>query len=372
MKSIIYIITVFILFSLVSGFYLLRNKEGDVRPALLPVTTRQANTNSTPLTPVSGYTISYFAQNLGGVRDLEFSPGGTLLASATSAGTVVALPSQDGNTEVKELLTNLNNPHGLAFYNNQLFVAEERRIVRYNWDEKNLTATENKVLFALPPRGNHFTRSLVFDKSGKLYVSVGSTCNVCYEKDEKYSAVLISDSEGNNPRVFAKGLRNAVFLVLNPNTGEVWVTEMGRDFLGDNLPPDEVNILRSGKDYGWPNCYGDKVPDKSFNPSAECSSTESPIFQIPAHSAPLGLTFDSQGDLLVAYHGSWNRSVPDGYKVVKMKVSGNTITESEDFITGFIQDSEAIGRPVDLIFDKEGNLYISDDKVGAIYILTKP
>lgn len=344
-----------------AGYYLLKTRVGDIRPAVLPPKSESLKMQN----------LSVFAQNLGGVRDLEFSPQGTLLASVPSQGKVIALVKKNGTAQIQEILTNLNSPHGIAFYNNQLFVAEETQVVRYNWNEQNLTASQDKVLFDLPPRGNHFTRSLVFDKEGKLYVSVGSTCNVCNERDERYASVLISDKEGNNPRVFAKGLRNAVFLTLNPKSGDVWVTEMGRDFLGDNLPPDEINILKEG-DYGWPNCYGNKVPDRNFNPSADCSNTEGPIFEIPAHSAPLGLTFDPQGDLLVAYHGSWNRSVPDGYKVVKMTVEGDTITKAEDFITGFINGSQAIGRPVDLIFDKEGNLYMSDDKAGVVYLIPKP
>lgn len=342
-----------------AGYYLFKNQVGDVRPAFLPPAKTQTIGDLKP-----------FAKNLGGVRDLEFSPNGTLLASVPSQGKVIALIKQDNTAQVKDILVNLNSPHGITFFNNQLFVAEERRVVRYNWNESNLTATEDKILFDLPPRGNHFTRSLVFDKSGRLYVSVGSTCNVCNESDPRYGAVLISDADGNNPRVFAKGLRNSVFMTLNPKTGDIWATDMGRDFLGDNLPPDEINILKED-DYGWPDCYGNKVPDTNFNPSASCENTEPPIFEIPAHSAPLGLTFDIEGNLLVAYHGSWNRSVPDGYKVVKLTVSGNTITKAEDFITGFISGSEATGRPVDLIFDKDGNLYLSDDKSGSIYVITK-
>ncbi|MBI2330566.1 PQQ-dependent sugar dehydrogenase, partial [Candidatus Daviesbacteria bacterium] len=292
---------------------------------------------------------------------LEFSSGGTLIASITSDGKIMALK----NGEVIEVLTGLNKPHGIAFFNSKLFVAEETKVTRFDWDEQNLKAVLDKVLFDLPPAGNHFTRSLVFDKSGNLYISVGSTCNVCNESDPRYAAVLVSDAKGSKPRVFAKGLRNSVFVTLNEKTGEVWATDMGRDFLGDDLPPDEINILKDGKDYGWPDCFGNKVPDTNFNPDANCDNTEPPIYEIPAHSAPLGLIFDPQGDLLVAYHGSWNRSVPTGYKIVKLKVNGNQITGAEDLLT-------TGGRPVDLIFDKEGNLYISDDKNGAVYIIKKP
>lgn len=358
-----YVVIFFLILLALVSFFVFGNKVGDVRPA--------QNSNITPVNlPLNlpqGYTIGYYSQNLGGVRDLEFSPEGTLIASVPSDGKVIALK----NGEVTESLTNLNNPHGIAFFNNQLFVAEETKVSRYNWNGQTLEASLDKVLFDLPPRGNHFTRSLVFDKSGNLYISVGSTCNVCNEQDPRHAAVLISDAEGSNPRIFAKGLRNSVFMALNPKSGEVWATDMGRDFLGDNLPPDEVNILKDSKDYGWPNCYGNKVPDTKFNPAADCTGSEPPIFEIPAHSAPLGLIFDPQGDLLVAYHGSWNRSSPIGYKVVKLKINGNQVTGEEDFISGFLQNSQTLGRPVDLIFDKEGNLYISDDKAGAVYIVRK-
>lgn len=381
MKSLLTIV-ILILLTITAGYYLFKNKVGDIRPALLPAQSQETKqiVNDTPFS-AAGWNIAYFARNLGGVRDLEFSPEGTLLASIPSEGKVIALVKTNGSVQVKEVLTNLDSPHGLAFYpsangansvyNGKLFIAEERQVARYSWDQKSLSASREKVLFDLPPRGNHFTRSLVFDKEGRLYVSIGSTCNVCNEKNERYAAVLISDADGTSPRLFAKGLRNAVFMTQNPKTGEIWVTEMGRDYLGDNLPPDEVNILKENKDYGWPNCYGNKIADKNFNPSAECANTEPPVFEIPAHSAPLGLTFDPDGNLLVAYHGSWNRSVPDGYKVMRMRINGNTVTSAEDFITGFINETEAIGRPVDLIFDKEGDLYLSDDKAGAVYILSK-
>ncbi len=360
---------------------------GDVRPAILPpknqpavkVTTSEANP---ALKVPSEFSIGVFAQNLGGVRDLEFSPGGTLLASIPSEGKILALGQTNGKTKTKDVLKGLDRPHGMAFYNNSLFVAEEKRIVRYRWDEEELEATQDKVLFIIPAGGRHFTRSIVFDQSGRLFASLGSTCDVCNENHPFLAAVIASDSEGSNPRVFSNGLRNSVFITVNPETQEVWVTEMGRDFLGDNLPPDEINILKDGKNYGWPNCYGNKVPDRNFNPNANCADTEPPIYEIPAHSAPLGLTFinssqfpsDWQGDLLMAYHGSWNRSSPIGYKVVRINVEGNRVLGEEDFLTGFLEGSEDIGRPVDLIFDKNGNLYISDDKSGAVYIvkLTQP
>lgn len=354
------------------------NTTGGGKPA---ATLSQPAQNATglPLEKPPEFTLDIFAQNLGRVRDLTFSPEGILLASVPSEGKVIAIRDKNSVTGV---LTGLNNPHGIAFNNGKLFVAEERRLSRYNWDGQKLTASLDKVLFGLPAGGNHITRSLIFDSNNNLYISIGSTCNVCNEANPWRGAVIITNPEGENPGVFATGLRNSVFLTTNPQTGEIWATEMGRDYLGDDLPPDEINIIKEGKNYGWPNCYGDKVPDTNFDPADSgtvCNSTGPPVYKIRAHSAPLGLVFiDSeqfpamwQGDLLVALHGSWNRSSPVGYKIVRLEVSGNQITGEADFITGFLQDSQAISRPVDLIFDQNGNLYISDDKAGKIYILSR-
>ncbi len=363
-------------------------------PTSIPTTkVNESNPISTGKTPVipltlpSNFTIHVFASGLGNPRDLQFTPSGTLLASNPNTGQVIALPdkNQDGVADTgKVIISGENHVHGLAFYNGKIFVADVDRVVRYNWDENALNATLDKVLFSLPENGDHNNRTLVFNTIGQMLLSVGSICNVCREAPNIGGSVWVSDADGNNPHVFATGLRNAAFLAINPATGALWGTEMGRDYLGDNTPPDEINIINEGKNYGWPNCYGDKIHDTQFDNSSfnPCSNTESPIYQIPAHSAPLGLTFikssqfpsDWQGDLLVAYHGSWNRSVATGFKVVHLKVNGNTIVSSDDFLTGFLQGSNngsALGRPVDMIFDKDGNLYLSDDRAGNIYIIQK-
>lgn len=340
-----------------------------------------------PINLPSGFAIHVFAVGLGTARDLQFSPGGTLLVSDPDAGNVYALPDKNNDgvaDSVKTIIVGENRPHGLAFYQGKLFVAEVDKVVRYSWSEATLTATKEKVLFSLPDNIDHNNRTIVFDKTGRMFVSVGSTCNVCNESANLSGTIVVSDSNGSNPTVFAKGQRNAPFIQINPATGDLWATGMGRDYLGDNLPPDEINIIRQGGDYGWPNCYGNKIPDFTFNPGANCSNTIAPVYEVPAHNAPLGLVFinsvqfpkDWQGDLLVAYHGSWNSSIPVGYKVVHLKVNGNAITNSDDFMTGFLPagaliGSNSWGRPVDLTFDSKGNLFISDDKTGNIYIVQK-
>jgi glucose/arabinose dehydrogenase len=362
---------------------LYKNESSQNNPSISATSVIQSPQKTGPspnfnLTIPQGFKIGVFSSQTPDARDLQFSPEGTLLASETSEGRVVALPdkNQDGVVDsVITLISNLNNPHGLAFYNGKLFVAQELEVDRYNFDEENLTATFDKKLFNLPNGGRHFTRSLVFDKKGNLYVSIGSTCDTCVEKNSEISTVLVSNSDGKTPKIFSKGLRNAVFLALNPATDKVWVTEMGRDYLGNTTPPDEIDILQKNGNYGWPYCYGDKQKDTTMKaPSSNyCQTTIAPFFKIQAHSAPLGLTFinssqfpqDEQGDLLVAYHGSMDKSITAGYKVSLIKLNG--IPQEEDFVTGFLSNGKVLGRPVDVTFDKAGSLFISDDRNGAIY-----
>jgi glucose/arabinose dehydrogenase len=222
----------------------------------------------------------------------------------------------------------------------------------------------------------------------KMYVSVGSSCNVCEEKDKRRATVLEFNDDGSGQRIFADGLRNSVGLAVNPKTGTIWATENGRDWLGDNTPPDEINDLgTNGGNFGWPYCYGNRVTDTSqTRPGDErCQATIPPKVEIQAHSAPLGLAFyngtmfppDYRGDLYAALHGSWNRSVPAGYKVVRIKLNdkGQPQGSPQDFITGWIRPGETrtgvwMGRPVGIVVGPEGALYVSDDASGVIYRVT--
>lgn len=344
--------------------YVAKRYLGDISPIVLPPSQNTPVPKSTTEENVQ-MKLEIWVEGLNSPRDLEITPGGTILVSQPSAGNVLSLPDK------KIVIGNLNRPHGLAFRGGKLFIAEEERLTRYNWNEEKKEATLDKILFNLPKGGRHVTRSLVFDKNGKLFVSLGSSCDVCYENEPWLGSVIVTDEEGRDPRVFTKGLRNAVFLALNESTNEVWSTEMGRDFLGDNLPPDEINILKDGKNYGWPVCYGNKIHDSAFDKNQyvidPCLTSEPPIYEIQAHSAPLGLAF-WKGDLLVSYHGSWNRSTPVGYKVVRLKLKGNKVVGEEEFLGGFINQGQVSGRPVDILIKNE-EILVSDDKKGVVYRL---
>ena len=362
MKRIIFTISASIV-ALAAGF-LWRNFSG-FKPVLLPPVPQptkiltSSNSTGLPLNLPLGFSIGYAAKGLDCPRDLEFDPNGTLIASIPCQNKVVSITP----TTIGLIASGLNRPHGLAYTNGHLYIAETDKVT-----------LDGKKILDLPTGGNHTTRSILV-KDGKLYVSMGSTCNVCHEADSKRAAVWVANLDGSDFRLFASGLRNSVFLIRNSKTNDIWATEMGRDWLGNDLPPDEINIIRENEIYGWPACYGQDILDTSFAPQGRCNAATSSFIDLPAHSAPLGLAFipDSwppqyRAKLLVAYHGSWNRNPPDGYKIVLIDPQTKQIS---NFVTGWLQsDGTSLGRPVDLIFDPSGNLYVSDDKGGAVYRVT--
>lgn len=344
MKTKFVVIIFLVLFGVFVGRFWYQNLRG-AKPALGPA----VNVTGLPLVIADGYSMEIFAKDIPNARVLAWDPKGKLLVSSPATGKVFALPQK---TVVVE---GLNQPHGLAFKDGKLYIAETDAIAVYDYDGK---ATNRKKIIDLPGGGNHFSRTIGFGPDGKLYVSIGSSCNVCVEKDTRRASIMMFDGELKS---YATGLRNSVFFIWKDN--EIWATEMGRDLIGDDVPPDEINIIKEGKFYGWPYCYGKNVQD-----TGSCEGAEPSFIDLPAHSAPLGLAFD-KNYLYVAYHGSWNRTVPTGYKIVRFDLNNNY--EQSDFITGWLQGDAALGRPVDLLFDNKGNLYISDDKAGVIYKVTR-
>ncbi|HEY4509795.1 MAG TPA: PQQ-dependent sugar dehydrogenase [Candidatus Paceibacterota bacterium] len=352
----------------------------------------QENLIEFPLVLPEGFSISIFAKDLPGARVMAFDGLGNMWVSQTSEGKITLLEVRDGKVQSQNaVFQNLQRPHGLAFHPQQsslLYFAEEDGVSRV----PVYSEAKPEKLFDLPRGGNHFTRTLMFAPDGRLLTSVGSTCNACEESDWRRAAVLVSNEDGEDLKVFAKGLRNAVFMATHFVTGEIWATEMGRDFLGDDLPPDEINILKEDGDYGWPYCYGKNVSDTAYAQNSGCDNFIPSHIDLQAHSAPLGLAFipedpsTSSGqaawpeeywyNLLVAYHGSWNRSEPTGYKVVRFKLDAHGNYEGmdstgspqgEDFISGWLDGDRALGRPVDILVQPGGVMYISDDKAGVIY-----
>lgn len=327
----------------------------------------------------AGTCINVFAADLRQPRMLLVR-NGWILVSEPRAGRIIALRDEngDGVADRRQVFAaNLDRPHGLADHAEGVVVAETGRVLLLVDLDNDFVAEKTQVLTDdIPAGGGHWTRSLARGVDGKLYLSVGSDCNACLEQDPRRGTILTVDEQKGETRIFAIGLRNSVGLAIQPSTGELWASDNGRDMLGDDLPPDEVNHIIPGGDYGWPWCYGKRVPDPELGSPQRCRTTIPASVELPAHVAPLGLTFGAglkgpsgwQDDLFLAEHGSWNRSVPVGYQLVRIPFAGGIPTGPPvALVTGWLRGGRAWGRPVDVTVGPDGALYVSDDRAQVIY-----
>ena len=330
-----------------------------------------------------GFTIGIYAEGLPSARLLRFTPSGDLLVSLPRHGRIELLERDrdgDGRADGRRvLLDGLNRPHGLDFYRDWLYVAEGDGVGRILFDADTGSARgayEDGVV-DLPVGGNHWTRSVRFGPDGWMYVSIGSSCNVCEEKDPRRAAIVRYRPDGSGEQIYATGLRNAVGFDWQPRTGRLYATDNGRDLLGDDFPPCELDHVVKGGFYGWPYANGNRVPDPDYGAGHDDRIRASipPAHGFRAHNAPLGITFVRgqqappayRGAALVALHGSWNRTQKDGYKVVSLHWRGDGRIEERDFVVGFEEDEDVIGRPVDVAEGPDGAFYVSDDYAGAVY-----
>lgn len=333
------------------------------------------------LSAPKGWKVSVFAGGLGSPRHMATDEAGNIFVSLTSDGKVVALPDRDRDGVADEAVTfadGLTKPHGLAFRGGDLVVAETGRVSVLKDTDKDLKSDSKEVITDdIPVGGGHFTRSVAISPSGEIFVSVGSSCNACVEKDKRRAAVL--KVAGKKTAMYATGLRNSVGIAIHPDTKDLWGADNGTDYLGDDLPPEELNRIVEGNDYGWPYCYGERVPDPNMGSPERCMDTVPIDMGMQAHSAPLGIAFGKglksseqfRGSLFIAFHGSWNRSVPTGYKLVAVPFKdGRPSGKAIDVITGWLTKDGPWGRPVQPLVGKDGALYISDDYAGVIYRVT--
>lgn len=328
-----------------------------------------------------GFEIEVFAENLSSPRMLALSPDGYIYAAERGAKRVVRLPDRDadGRADAVEVVAEgLESPNSLAFFQDgSLYVGEVTRVVRLSQPDEDGVFQQLDVIVGDLPSGGHSTRTVLFSPDYRyLYVSVGSSCNVCEEDDPRRAAILRYNPDGSGETVFAAGLRNAVGITFRPGTDELWATNNGRDLLGDDLPPETVNLARLGDDFGWPRCHSGRIVDPDFGEQGACEGVRAPEIELQAHSAPLGLRFYSgaqfpaeyQGDLFVAFHGSWNRREPTGYKVIRIPIENGTASAAQDFAWGWLDaDGKSWGRPVDVLVGADGSLLVSDDGGGRIY-----
>ncbi len=331
----------------------------------------------------AGFKVNVFAEGLDTPRDIAFGPDGALYVADRGHERVVALPDANGNgvaDTTRVFADGLGSVSSVVYHQGAWFVGVPAGVIRLeDTDSDGVADKRETIIDNYPTTGPHITRTVLFLPDGRMAASIGSSCNVCLEDDKRRGGIVVyEDARGTGEKMFATGLRNAVGLALQPETGELWATNNGRDLMGDDTPPETVYIVREGADYGWPRCHAGDIIDPDFGSAGACDGVEQPIIEMQAHSAPLGLAFytgkmfpaEYQGDLFIAFHGSWNRSVPTGYKVVHVPMDGSTPAgPPEDFATGWLDatNGRVSGRPVGLAVGPDGALYVSDDKGGFIY-----
>ena len=337
-----------------------------------------------------GFTLGLYASDIPGVRFMTFSRAGDLIVARPRHSKIMLLrdTNGDGTADTTDvLLDNLTRPHSTDFHGDWLYIAESNAIGRIKFDHEQgkTVGSYEQLITGLGDEGNHWSKTIRFGPDGMLYLSAGSTCNVCLEDDDMRATITRYQPDGSGEERVATGLRNSVGMDWAPFDQQLYATDNGRDLLGDDYPPCELNKIESGGFYGWPhiNGFGDLDPD--FGDATRLPEAISPVHGFRAHNAPLGIRFITmnwpdqyKNAALVALHGSWNRSTYDGYKVVSLhpfeghlegNVEGNNNAhfEERDFLTGFELDGDLIGRPVDIAQGPDDCAYISDDYASAIY-----
>ena len=336
----------------------------------------------------NGLAVTEFAK-VPGARAMAVAPDGSVYVSVPRRNEIVRLvdANRDGVAESQEVAVNigLNRPNGMAFHAGWFYIANTDGVVRVKLGADGKATGMPEKVNEYSGGGGHWTRTILFGADSGMYVSIGSTCNICEEQSPDRAAVMRYDADGKNGRLYSSGLRNAVGMALNPTTRQIWVTQNERDNIRpdfQDLPPEEINILRDGAHYGWPYCHSNRVPNPEFFETTRCAATEPPALGMQAHSAPLGITFldratrlpaEYRGDAVVAFHGSWNRSEPTGAKVVRLRIRDGKPVGYEDFIVGWQgADGKRWGRPVDVVVASDGALLVSDDGAGLVLRVAAP
>jgi glucose/arabinose dehydrogenase len=334
-----------------------------------------------------GFKLSLYTDRTPGARSLALGDDGTVYVGSNEPGKVYAVRDADGDgvgEQVRAVVSGLNLPNGVAFYGGALYVAEVSRILRFDIAAARPERPPQPVLVyaGLPQETLHGSRYLRVGPDGKLYLGIGVPCNICRPAQDIYGTLLRLDRDGSHAEIIARGIRNTVGFDWQPDSGALYFSDNGRDWLGDNLPKEELNRLdRPGHHFGFPYCHGGDVPDPQFGQGKDCRVYTAPAWRFPAHVAPLGLRFYSggqfppeyRGQLFVALHGSWNRSAPQGYRVALVRFQQNQPVADSVFIDGWLgQDGKAVARPVDILPMPDGSLLVSDDLNGALYRVSYP
>ena len=333
------------------------------------------------LTLPPGFRISVYAGDVPNARQMALGPPGVVFVGSRSEGKVYAVVDRDGDNradQVHVIARGLDQPSGVAYRDGALYVAAVSRILRFRDVAKDLTRPPKPevVSDAYPTDAHHGWKFIAFGPDGKLYVPVGAPCNVCLPPGPLHATITRLELTGGRPEVLARGVRNSVGFDFDPATGDLWFTDNGRDWLGDDQPPDELNHLtKVGEHFGFPFCHGNGIRDPDYNGGRSCGEFTPPAQALGPHVAAIGMRFYTgrmfpekyRGGVFIAEHGSWNRSVPIGYRVSFVKIESGRATSYEPFASGWLKGSTASGRPADVLVMPDGALLVSDDHANAIY-----
>ena len=328
-----------------------------------------------------GFQIGIYAKNVPNARSMVLTPAGTLFVGTRTAGNVYAMVDRDHDQRADEVITlarGLNMPNGVAFRDGALYVAEVNRVLRFDAIEARLTNPPAPVIVndSFPKDRSHGWKFIRFGPDGLLYVPVGAPCNICEPDPNRYAAITRMRPDGSGLETFARGVRNTVGFDWHPDTKDLWFTDNGRDRMGDDVPPDELNHApRAGLHFGYPYCHGGDIPDPEFGAKRACADFIPPVRKLGPHVAALGMRFytgemfppEYRKQVFIAEHGSWNRSTPIGYRVTRVRLEDNRALSYEVFAEGWLQGRRAWGRPVDVLVMPDGALLVSDDSADVIY-----
>lgn len=337
-----------------------------------------------------GFDVFAAATGLGKPRMMAVDENGFLYVTRRDAGDVLLLKDIDGNGKFDELRTivaGFREVHGITLHDGWLYLCSDKKLARGRLNSDGSVGPLDTLANDLPDGGQHDNRTISFGPDGKLYISIGSDCNDCKETNPEHATLLQANADGSGRRIYARNLRNTIGFDWHPKTGELWGMDHGSDYKGDTIPPEELNKIIDGGDYGWPLVFGRQQPDYTredpvgSTKEAYALTTQPAVLTFPAHSAPMNFLFLDNGsipakyrnDALVTWHGSWNRKRPEGFKVQRIKFNNGQPGDVEDFLTGFYNRfrNTRFGRPVGLAISGEGNVYISDDANGVIYCVSR-
>ena len=329
----------------------------------------------------SGFSIEVFAEDVPDARSLALGDKGTVFVSTRARGTLYALvdSDQDGRSDrMYTIAKGLNSPNGIAFRDGSLYVAEISRVTRYDAIEDRLDDPPAPVVINdnFPVDRHHGWKFIAFGPDGKLYVPVGAPCNICEPDPDRYAVIMRMDADGNNLETFARGIRNSVGFDWHPETKTLWFNEHGRDWMGDDMPSDELNHApQANMHFGYPYCHQGDTPDPEFGAQRACKEFTPPALNQGGHVAPNGLRFytgkmfppEYRNRIFIAQHGSWNRSTKNGYRIVSVEITDGEVSDYQPFVEGWVENETAWGRPVDVLVMPDGALLVSDDHSGRVY-----